>query len=69
MSKRISTDKYELLDIRRVRLSTGRYAQIATRREAYAPDRLYAWRGRHSSPKWEKYQGSLETPREFVTSL
>lgn len=67
--KNISTEKYELLGIRRVKLSTGRYAQIATRRQAYSLDRLYAWRGRHTDPKWEAEQGSLETDKEFVESL
>jgi hypothetical protein len=69
MAKRISTEKYELIGIRRIKLKSGRYAQIAVRRVAYGPDRLYAWRGRHSSPAWECSQGSYETDREFRESL
>lgn len=67
--KTISAEKYELVGVRRVKLSTGHWAQIATRRQAFSPDRLYAWRGRHTEPKWEAEQGSLETDREFVESL
>lgn len=67
--KTISTEKYELVGVRRVKLSTGLWAQVATRRREYSPDRLYAWRGRHTEPKWETEQGSSETDREFVESL
>lgn len=67
--KTITTTKYELLGVRRIALSTGHSAQIATRRQAYSPDRLYAWRGRHDNPTWEAEQGSHETEREFVESL
>ena len=69
MAKRISTNNYELLGIRRVQLSTGSYAQVATRRVAYSMDRLYVWRGRHSSPEWERLQDNIETDREFMESL
>ena len=69
MAKQISTDNYELLGIRRVKLSTGRFAQVATRRVAYGMDRLYVWRGHHSSPEWERLQSNIETDREFIESL
>lgn len=69
MGKKIICDKYEIVGIRKIKLSTGHSAQIGTLRQAYSPDRLYAWRGRHASPKWEATQGAHETEREFVESL
>lgn len=59
-----STDSYELIDVRRI-WGNGRSAQIAVRRQAYSPDRLYAWTGRHTSPNREWHQDSLENKSEF----
>lgn len=67
--KTIITNSYELLGVRRIKLSTGQSAQVATRRKSGGPDRLYAWRGRHDNPAWEAFQGSHETEREFMESL
>ena len=67
--KKIITKSCELIDPRRVKVrgwgATTSF-QIALRREAYSPDRLYAWRGRHTSPSQEWMQNSTETENEFV---
>lgn len=61
---RIITDRYELIDVRRIRAGQ-RSAQIAVLREAYSGDRLYAWQGRHTDPAREWRQQPLDTPADF----
>lgn len=63
--KTIRTDKYELIDVRRIR-TENRSVQIGVMRSGYGPDRLYAWAGRHDAPQFEMLQGSLETVGEFM---
>lgn len=51
---------YELFDVRRFHT-----AQIAVFRQAYFPDRLYAWKGRHTAPTKSWMQAPTETSDEF----
>ena len=59
--KNYQTKDYELLNVKKF----GKSAQIATLRQAYSPDRLYAWQGRYASPTESWQQSSLQTPDEF----
>jgi hypothetical protein len=65
---RIDTPTYELIDVRRIR-SGGLSAQVAVRRIAYSPDRLYAWQGPHTRPSREWEQGALDTAGDFLARV
>ncbi len=55
---------YELIDVRRINVGT-RTARKAVLRQAYHPDRLYAWQGRRDQPTREWMQQAMETRDEF----
>lgn len=64
----ISTPTYDLIHIRRIRVG-ALSAQIATRRIAYSPDRLYACPGKHAAPTREWEQVPLDSEDDFIARV
>lgn len=65
MRRKIVADKYEIVAIRS-RYACGLHYNFGLKRQAYAPDRYYAWISRHSDPERQWTQMSVETEAEFI---